>query len=79
MILVGEFGLGDGYGIGSDEEYTIDDLARLFGKKIEYLPEQLANRETATLVTTKTRNLGWYPNYSLRKYIEDWKKNVEII
>ena len=79
LILVGEFGLGDGYGIGSDEEYTIDDLARLFGKKIEYLPEQLANRETATLVTTKTRNLGWYPNYSLRKYIEDWKKNVEII
>src|SRR3989338_7502926 len=40
LILVGERGVGDGYGLGADDEYSILDIAKLFDGKIEMLPER---------------------------------------
>ncbi|MDA9364370.1 NAD-dependent epimerase/dehydratase family protein [Flavobacteriaceae bacterium] len=69
LILVGEQGYGDDYGIGSPESYTILEIAKLFKAPLEMLPERPGNRMTADVVTAKTEALGWSPKWSITDYI----------
>ena len=69
LILVGEQGYGDDYGIGSPESYTILEIAELFNAPIEMLQERPGNRMTADVVTAKTEALGWSPKWSITDYI----------
>jgi UDP-glucose 4-epimerase len=75
LVLVGEKGYGDGYGLGSSEAYSILEVAELFGGKIEILPERRGNRMAAEVKTDKTRALGWEPQRRLNEYIESLKDN----
>ena len=59
LMLVGENGYGDEFGIGSPESFSILEVAKLFGGKIEMLPERKCIRMTADVVTKKTETLGW--------------------
>ena len=70
IILVGEEGHGDDYGIGSPETYTISEIAQLFNAPIVMLPERPGNRMTADLITAKTEALGWSPKWSIKDYIK---------
>ena len=70
LMLVGEHGYGDDYGIGSPESYTILEIAKLFNAQIEMIPERAGNRMTADVVTAKTEALGWYPKWSIKDYIK---------
>ena len=54
LILVGERGSGDEFGIGSPKAYTIKEVAEMFGGEIEMLPERPGNRLTAEVLTEKT-------------------------
>lgn len=69
LILVGENGHGDGFGIGSDEAFSICEVAELFGGEIEMLPERRGNRMVAEVITEKTKALGWSPKRKLKDYI----------
>ena len=71
LILVGENGYGDDYGIGSPDSYTILEIAKMFGGKIKMLPERPGNRMTADVITEKTISLGWEPKFSIKKYIKE--------
>ena len=71
LILVGENGYGDEFGIGSPEAYSIKEIAEMFGGKIEMLPERKGNRMTADVMTSKTEALGWKPTRTIGKYIEE--------
>jgi UDP-glucose 4-epimerase len=71
LIMVGEQGYGDEFGIGSPESFSILDIARLFGGKIEILPERRGNRMTADVITEKTQALGWNAEHSVVDYIEE--------
>ncbi|NDW23203.1 NAD-dependent epimerase/dehydratase family protein [Alteromonas hispanica] len=73
LVLVGEKGHGDGFGIGSNEAFTVKEVAELFGGEIEMLPERKGNRMSAEVITEKTRALGWEPTHSLNDYISDMK------
>ena len=53
LILVGEKGIGDDYGIGNDESYSIIEIANLFGGEIIMLPERKGNRLSAEVMTEK--------------------------
>jgi UDP-glucose 4-epimerase len=72
LILVGEEGYGDDYGIGSPEAFSILEIASLFKTKIEMLPERPGNRMTADVVTLKTEALGWAPKHSIKEYIQNF-------
>jgi UDP-glucose 4-epimerase len=72
LILVGEEGYGDDYGIGSPEAFSILEIASLFKTKIEMLPERPGNRMTADVVTSKTEALGWAPKHSIKEYIQNF-------
>lgn len=70
LILIAEHGNGDEYGIGSDESYSIIDVAKLISNDIVFTPENIANRITSEVISEKTKNLGWSEKYNLKKYIE---------
>lgn len=70
LILVGDNGHGDEFGIGSPEAFTILEIAELFGKEIIMLPERKGNRLTADVRSSKTEALGWKPTKLIKDYIE---------
>lgn len=70
LIVVGLNGQGDGYGIGSEESYSIIELAELISENVEYVSEKGGNRHDAVLNTEKTRKLGWRAKKALRDYIK---------
>lgn len=73
LILVGENGYGDEFGIGSPEAYSIKEIAEMFGGEIQMLPERAGNRMTADVMTAKTEALGWKPSRTIGKYIEEMR------
>jgi UDP-glucose 4-epimerase len=70
LILVGQHGFGDDFGIGSDESYTILEIANMFGGEIKMLPERPGNRMSAEVITDKTKQLGWQSQHSIADYIK---------
>jgi UDP-glucose 4-epimerase len=75
LIIVGQSGYGDDFGIGSPESYSILEVAKIFGGDIQMLPERKGNRMVADVVTDKTRFLGWTPKRNLNDYIEQLRNN----
>lgn len=78
LLVVGEYGEGDGFGIGSEENYSVGEVAEMFGGTITYLDNRKGNRISAKLNTNKTKELGWKPTKSLSDYVHelkliDWK------
>ena len=75
ILLVIENGEGDNYGIGSEDLYSINEVAEMFGGEIEYLPERRGNRESSELMTTRIKELGWKQKSNLRDYVKDMKNH----
>tara|TARA_B110000977_G_scaffold201487_1_gene296353 strand:+ start:4669 stop:5538 length:870 start_codon:yes stop_codon:yes gene_type:complete len=75
LILVGENGYGDEFGIGSEESFSILEVAKLFDGKIEMVPERRGNRMNAEVVSDKTKALGWNPKKQLVDYINECRNN----
>jgi UDP-glucose 4-epimerase len=73
LILVGNNGFGDEFGIGSPEAFTIKEIAEMFDGEIEMLPERKGNRMTAEVISAKTTALGWKPTRNIRAYINALK------
>lgn len=71
LILIGEDGYGDEYGIGDPKGYTVLEVAQIYGGKIDIQPERKGNRITANVVSEKTKALGWKPFRTLEAYIND--------
>jgi UDP-glucose 4-epimerase len=76
LVLVGENGFGDEFGIGSPEAYSILAIAQMFGGEIEMLPERKGNRMTADVITDKTESLGWRSTKSIENHIESFIKGM---
>ncbi|MBI3634364.1 MAG: NAD-dependent epimerase/dehydratase family protein [Candidatus Yonathbacteria bacterium] len=76
LLLVGEKGEGDDYGLGSEEGYGILDIAKMFGGEIEMLPLRKGNRMNATLELSRAKNeLGWSAEKRITKYINELLNN----
>ena len=78
LVIVGDKGSGDGYGIGHDESYSVMDVAMMFsnyGKVgIDELPERRGNRMSGNLITEPIKLLGWYPKKNLKEYIKNGRR-----
>lgn len=72
LMLVGNDGEGDDFGIGSAQKYSIIDVARMFGDKIVILPERKGNRMDSDIDTKKTESLGWKSKNGLAEYIKEF-------
>jgi len=74
LVLVGEQGYGDEFGIGSTEAFTIIEIAQMFGGNIEMLAPRKGNRMTAEVISSKTEALGWKAKKSIKDYIDQQRK-----
>lgn len=70
LVLIGQHGQGDGYGIGCDKSYSILEVAKMFDSEIEMLPERPGNRMSGEVITEKTKALGWEAKHNLKDYIK---------
>lgn len=75
LVLVGEQGEGDEFGIGCSDAYTVLEVAQLFGGCVEMLPERPGNRMLADVITQKTQDLGWQASRKLDDYVEQLRAN----
>ncbi len=75
LIIIGEKGYGDEYGIGNPHSYTILEVAQMYDGNIEMLPMRKGNRMVASVISDKTRALGWNPKINLSDYIEEQRVN----
>ncbi len=74
LLVVGEKGEGDGYGLGAKEEYSILEIAKMFGGKVEMLPERLGNRQTSAIDLSRSEGeLGWRAQKSITSYISEFR------
>lgn len=69
LLLVGEHGYGDDFGIGHPKAYSVIEVAKMFSDDIVMLPERRGNRLVADVITDKTEALGWKPTKNLQDYI----------
>ena len=69
LMLVGEKGSGEEYGLGNEHEYSVLEIAQMFGTKIEMLPERPGNRMISAIDTTRSRSLGWSARRNIGDYI----------
>lgn len=74
LLLVGEKGQGDDYGIGSKESFSVLEIAQMFGGPIEMLPGRPGNRMDSVLDTTRMeQEFGWKAEHSVCDYIDSLK------
>lgn len=72
LMLVGEKGAGDEYGLGNEKVFSMLEVARLFGGELLMLPERPGNRMSSALDTKKARTLGWEAERRLEDYLEEF-------
>jgi len=73
LMLVGERGEGDDYGLGSEEGYSILNIAKAFGGDVVMLPERKGNRMSASIDLSRSRNeLGWRAEKRIIDHIKEF-------
>lgn len=78
LVLVGEKGQGDEYGLGHQDAYTVLEVANMYGGEITYLEERPGNRQSSSADTKRaTLELGWKTNFDLPSYIEEIRKQSQ--
>ncbi len=72
IVLVGERGSGDEYGLGHPDSYSILEVAEMFGGEIVMLPERPGNRMNSKADVRRAElELGWKPKKNLPDYIKE--------
>ena len=74
LLLIGEKGEREEYGLGAEESYSILDIAEMFGGKVEMIPNRPGNRVDSSLDVSTARALGWNPKHNVKEYIADFIK-----
>ncbi|MCX6736093.1 MAG: NAD-dependent epimerase/dehydratase family protein [Candidatus Parcubacteria bacterium] len=74
ILLAGEKGEGDEFGICSKETFSLLDVARMFGGEVEMLPPTPSTRSVEAIDPVKIKALGWKQEHTLPEYIEKIKK-----
>lgn len=69
LLLVGAQGMRAEYGIASEDTFSVQDIAHLFGGEVVMMPERSTSRPSTPTDTHETRALGWKPTRSLKEYI----------
>jgi UDP-glucose 4-epimerase len=62
--------------IGAAEDYSVLEVASMFGGAVQMLPERQGNRRASSLDASAIRSLGWRPRRSLASYIAQIKQRI---
>ncbi len=70
IILVGQKGSGDEYGLGNEESYSVLEIAQMFAAPITMVPERKGNRMSGKIDTSRMKNeFDWKAEKSIKDYI----------
>jgi UDP-glucose 4-epimerase len=72
IVICADRGSGDGYLLGAGREWSILDVAELFGVPYEFVPAKRGERAHGRADSTNARALGWKPKRSLDAYVVDF-------
>jgi len=75
LVLVGEAGESDEFGLGAPESYSIAEVAEMFGGEIKMLPARPGNRMGASLDILRASELGWRATVKVADYVKQLKEN----
>lgn len=67
-------GSGDGYMLGAGREYSILQVAELFGTPHVLVPKLRGERERGQADASKVKALGWEPTHALADYIAEFTR-----
>ncbi len=70
LMLVGEKGEGDDFGLGAPKDYSILEVAKMFSDNIAMLPERQGNRSGSGIDTSRSQSLGWSATHDLEEYVK---------
>ncbi len=79
LVLVGEKGEGDEFGIGCPDSFSVREVAEMFGGEIIMMPERKGNRMTSSVLSTRTEALGWSAKRRLPEYIDKVKSEIGTV
>jgi len=79
IILAGEKGEGDEFGISAAESYSLLDVARMFGGHLEYSSPTKSTRSSEAADSHKVKALGWKQKHTLEEYVDGLKREGETI
>lgn len=72
LIYAGMKGSGDGWGIASDESYSILDVVEMLGCKPKMVPSNSANRMDAEIMNRQLKELtDWKAEKNLKDYLKE--------
>ncbi len=71
LLLIGERGDGDEFGLGASDSHSILEIAEMFAAPVVMQPEAKGNRMTARLDVTKSNALGWSASKTVSAYIAE--------
>ena len=74
ILLAAERGMGDGYALSSQDDYSLLEVAGLFGGDVTMLPQTLTTREESAIDSEKISALGWKQTRYLVDYIQEIKR-----
>lgn len=74
LVLAAEKGDGDGFLLGSGENWEILEVVKMFDHPHEFIPERTGERFTSLAYESRAQSdLGWKPEIRLPDYVSQWK------
>lgn len=75
ILLAAEFGEGDHFSIGAQEDYSIIELAEMIGVQYQLVPEISGNRLSSSLNIERIKQLGWHQKWTLNDFLNGYEDN----
>lgn len=75
IILVAEKGKGDGYKLGNTNSYSIFEIAKAFGGKINMIDGYPGRNDSDKSLDKARKELGWNTTVDILDYIKEFIKN----
>ncbi len=72
-------GKGEVMNIGSGKSYSMNEVAKLIGGKVTYIPARLEPKNTCADIRRAKKLLGWVPQISLKAGIAALRKSEKSI
>ncbi|MCA9359842.1 NAD-dependent epimerase/dehydratase family protein [Candidatus Kaiserbacteria bacterium] len=72
-------GKGESLNVGAGNQTSINDLAKMIGGKIEYVPARLEPKHTMADISKTKELLGWEPTVKLVDGVEELKKYFGLV
>ena len=73
-----KIGKADIFNIGSGQEFSVNEIADLFGEDRVSLPERIEPKRTLLNSKKATRILKWKPSINLKDWVKEYKKENKI-